>query len=185
MPKSYSQRAGRRKRNPKAAGKPSMNPTEKFERDFIKLAKKGEADAGREILISIALAIVAGRFNSLFFPFLADCLKEFEDGVPLERALCVEQVKKRGRSRKHDQIEMAAADILLRDYADLRPAEARKWLEGILGTDQNKLLSEIRNEYDGRENEYTDKPLMESLSRNDLLHLSGSLRSAVAKKLSQ
>jgi hypothetical protein len=48
--------------------------TDCFERELIKPALRGEEEAGREILLMIALAIDAGRFDSPLFPFLADCL---------------------------------------------------------------------------------------------------------------
>src|SRR5690349_11064039 len=92
---------------------------EQFERKLIRRAKKGDAEAGREILLEIALAIDAGRFQSPLFPFLADCLFLFaNDHVPLERALCVEAEKNLGGApRKYQEIELAAVDILLRDHA--------------------------------------------------------------------
>ena len=162
-----------------------MNVTEQFERDLIKDAKGGDAEAGRELLYSIALAIDGGRFDSLLFPFLADCLMQFvQDDKPLEQALCVKQDKKQGRPQKYDKTELAAVDILLRDYSPRGPEDAIEWIDTNIGADR-RTVQRIRGEYDSRYNKLTDGPLMESLPRDILLHLSGSLRRTVAGALSQ
>ena len=162
-----------------------MNVTEQFERDLIKEAKGGDAEAGREILFSIALAIDAGRFDSLLFPFLADCLMQFaQDGKPLEQALWVKQGKKKGRPIKYNETELAAVDILLRDYHGLSSSSTIYLIKGRIGADK-KLVKSVRKKFDSRYNTLTDGPLMESLPRDILLHLSGSLRRKFVEILSQ
>ena len=185
MPKS-NKGAEKRKRNPKAAGKlgeavRSIKTTEDFERALIERAQGDDAEAaeaGREILYSIALAIDAGRFDSLLFPFLADCLMQFaQDGKPLEQALwVVPNLNKGGTKRKYVGIELAAVDILLRKHVGLGKDAAIYWIEQKenIGASAS-TVRRARAKYD----------LMESFSRDDLLHFSDSLRSKVAKALSQ
>ena len=72
-----------------------------FKSELIKRAQQGDAEAGREILKEIVLAIDANRFDPLLFPFLAECLGLFlQDGIQLDRALCVEAVDQGGRPPK-------------------------------------------------------------------------------------
>ena len=159
--------------------------TEQFERQLIKHAQRGDEEAGREILYTIALAIDAGRFDSPLFPFLADCLILFaRDGVPLERALCVERDRNPGgKPSKYDSTELAAVDILLRDHAGFSPEQAVTWIKENIGADR-RTVQKRRPDYDGRYNPGSG-PLMESLDRETLLHRSGSLRKTVAQALSQ
>src|SRR6476620_7270724 len=98
------------------------DPAEWFERELIKRALQGDAEAGREILHKIALAIDSGRFDSPLFPFLAERLFEFvRDGVPLERALRVKSKSTGGAPLKYQPNELAAVDLILRDHAGFSP----------------------------------------------------------------
>ncbi|HEX2237136.1 MAG TPA: hypothetical protein VHJ19_01980 [Gammaproteobacteria bacterium] len=157
--------------------------TEQFERELIARAKAGDADAGKKILLNIALKIDLGQFDSELFPYLADCIWDFAyHGIRLDRALNVEAENKGGRPPKYETLELAAVDILLRDYANFRPEAALTWICENIGVDR-RHMQRVRSEHDQRYNKHTDKPLMESCERDFLLHLSGSLRQKVAEVL--
>lgn len=156
--------------------------TEDFERELIERAQCGDADAGREALYSAALALDAQRLDSPLIPFLAECLHEYIDGVPLARALCVEKDNTGGRPPKYDKDEIAAVDILLRDYGGYSPEDAIAWIDEYIGADR-RTVQRIREAYDSRHNPTADYPLMESVNRDGLLHLSGSLRNTIADAL--
>ncbi len=156
-----------------------VNITEQHEKEMIERAQRGDAEAGRDALYSIALAIDAMQFDSLLLPYLSKCLLQFNEGVPLERALNVEEIKTGGRPFKYDDTQLAAIDILLRDYADYAPEESITWIVENIGADRRKI-QRLRIEHDSRYNEF-DAPLMESLSKDLLLHLSGSMRENIAE----
>lgn len=84
---------------------PDIN--DEFEHELIKRAGHGDAEAGRELLKTISLRITGRQFDSPLFDYLADCLwQHLEDGVPLERALGVEEEdKKGGRPKKYDPVQ--------------------------------------------------------------------------------
>lgn len=105
-------------------------------------------------------------------------------GIRLERAPEVEAENKGGRPPKYERTELAAVDILLRDYAKCKPEAALTWICENIGVDR-RFMQRVRVEYDRRYNKHTDGPLMESLSRGLLLHLSGSMRQKVAEVLPQ
>lgn len=154
-----------------------------FKSELIKRAQQGDAEAGREILKEIVLAIGANRFDPLLFPFLGECLGLFlQDGIPLDRALCVEAVDQGGRPRKHDQLELAAVDILLRDHGGFSPEQAIIWIEEHVGVDR-RTVQKARKVCDARYGK-GPTPLMEALDLETLLHRSGSLRPTVAQALS-
>ena len=149
--------------------------TDQFEKELIERARAGDEDAGREILYTLALAIDAGRFDSPLFPFLAECLLLFaRDGVPLERALCVEKEPSRGgRPLEHDS-ELAAVDILLRKHGGFTPEQALDWIEQSIGASRSTV----------RRLRVTYTP-MQALERNLLLRLTGSLQVKAAEALHQ
>ena len=117
-----------------------------FEKMLIEKAEAGDDEAGREILKSIALAIMGGRFDSQFFPFLADCLFEYlDDGISLERALCVEAVKNEGgKPAKYDKQELAAVAILLIEHMGYTPAQAKKWISREIGAGRTSVEEALK-----------------------------------------
>jgi hypothetical protein len=156
-----------------------------LKRQLIRYAENGEAEAGRQILRSIAVAIDAGQFDPILFPFLAKCLWLIIDGAPPDKALCIEEEKSRGGApRAYDPDELAAVDILLRDHANpkLTPEQAIVWIGARIGADR-RMVQRLRDKYDARYNGKVQR-LMEALDKETLLHLSGSLRPLAAQAVS-
>ena len=128
-------------------------------------------------LLVLRWPLMRGHWISPLFPFLAECLWLYvEQGVPLARALCVEGDKSAGGAPlKYDPIELAAVDLLLRDHAGFSPAEAVAHRSG-----RTSALTVRPSQHGGRRLILvTGRPQAhscESLSRDDLLRLSGSLR---------
>lgn len=154
--------------------------TLKFELELIERAKEGDSEAGEEILKAIVRHIDGRRIDSPLFPFLANCLHEYERGVPIERALCIEKGPNvGGRPSKYDPDEIAALDIYLRRELGFKLEESLAWIEANVGMGK-KEARELRKVYDARFNDDTDGPLMESLDTDLLLHNIGSLRVILA-----
>jgi hypothetical protein len=161
------------------------DPNDWFKRQLIARAQRGDAEAGCEILREIALAIDAGGFDPILFPFHAECLWLFMQGAPLDKALCVKGEDQGGRPRKYDELELAAVDILLRDHAKLSVEDANAWIGERIGTDRT-TVQRVRKNHDARYNpeaQQKHQQLMEAADRELLLHRSGSLRPIVAAAL--
>ena len=155
-----------------------------YEKAVIEAANNGEDSYGREALEIIAERIERGLFDSPLFAYLATNLRAYLDqGVPLERALGVEtDLNPGGRPKKYNDTEIAAVDIILRYHADFSSEEANIWIEKRIGADR-RLVQRNRLEHDSKYNSSYASELMESLSLDDLLHLSGSMREKVAEVL--
>lgn len=161
------------------------NPTDDYERESIARAGEGDAEAGRECLSLIMHAIDAQRFDSPLLPYLAECIQQYLSGVRIDRAFNVEKENKGGRPAKYNPTEVAAVDILLRDHANFQPEQSIIWLiENIHPRIDRRFVQRVRKEHDRRYNPNAAGPLMESCTRDLLLHLSGSLRKYVGKPLS-
>ena len=109
-----------------------------YEKAVIEAANRGEDVYGREALDIIAERIERGLFDSPLFAYLATNLRAYLDqGVPLERALCVEpDLNPGGRPKKYNDTEIAAVDILLPHQALFSPEEANIWIEERIGADR-------------------------------------------------
>jgi hypothetical protein len=155
-----------------------------YEKAVIEAANNGEDSYGREALEIIAERIERGLFDSPLFTYLATNLRAYLDqGVPLERALGVEtELNPGGRPKKYNDTEIAAVDILLRYHADFSLEQANIWIEERIGADR-RFVQKRRLEHDSTYNSSYASELMESLSLDDLLHLSGSMREKVAEVL--
>lgn len=156
--------------------------TEWFERQLIERARQGDAEAGLEALVSAAFAIDAKRFDSLLLPYLADCILQFREGIPLDRALGVEDRKPGGRPTKYDACELAAVDILLRDHGGLSPENAVAWIAEQIGAERS-TIQKYRRQFDSRYNRETKGGLMDAWDRDLLLDQAGALRNAVEPAL--
>ncbi len=154
------------------------------EKAIIEAANRGEDVCGREALLLIAERIERGSFDSPLFAYLATNLRAYLDqGVPLERALGVEpDLNPGGRPKKYNDTEIAAVDIILRYHANFSPEAANIWIEERIGADR-RFVQKRRLEYDSTYNPSYAFELTESLSLDDLLHLSGSMREKVAEVL--
>ncbi len=77
--------------------------TEEFLRQLIERAHRGDADAGKEIIKLIVHCLDLKDYESPLFPYLAECLWNYGyHGVPLDRALNVEGVPKKGGRPAYD-----------------------------------------------------------------------------------
>ena len=152
-----------------------------FENELIRRAEEGDPEAGRIALETIAGRIETRRYESPLFDYLATNIRAFlDDGIPLVRALGVEEEpNKGGRPRKYDKDELAAVDLILRDHANFGPEEAITWINANIHADR-KLVRQLRREYDARYNKFAER-LAESLDLDVLLHMSGSMREKVAE----
>ena len=163
-----------------------MTETEHFEEEAIRRANEGDTDSARLVLELIAGRIDARLFDSPLFDYLASNLRLFLDNeISLERAFGIEpDLNRGGRPKKYDETEVAAVDLLLRDYAGLKPEKAIEWIEDNVGADR-RFVQIQRQAYDARYNKYDRPALMESRSRDDLLEFSGSLREKVGRVFPQ
>jgi hypothetical protein len=160
--------------------------SEDYEREVIAHARKRDEDGepgGRECLRLIMHAIDARRFDSPLFPYLADCIHQYLLGFPIEEAFnVVPPTNKGGKSENYDSTEIAALDILLRDYEHLGPERSISWMQKHIDQSiDRRRVQRVRKKYDKRYNPDADCPLMESCTRDLLLHLSGSLRKYVGQ----
>ncbi|MCP5263632.1 MAG: hypothetical protein H6929_19965 [Rhodoferax sp.] len=71
--------------------------TEEFEAETIRRAKGGDAEAGREAIHLCISGLYSGQLSEPLRFYLADCLNDFIAGVPIERAMCLEIERARGR----------------------------------------------------------------------------------------
>ena len=164
-----------------------MNETEDwFEQQVGLRANLGDDEAAREMLDIIASRIETKRFDSALFSELAKNLRLFlNDGIPLDVALGVfKEPNKGGRPPKYNQVEVAAVDLLLREYAKFRPEKAATWINKNIGVDR-RTIQRIRTRHDGRYDKISPKTWMESLDKELLLDLTGSMREKVTGVLPQ
>jgi len=142
---------------------------EKWHCELIRLAEEGEAYAGREILETIAESIDAGKLDVLLFRFLADKLWLYlQDGVPLERALGVEEFSQGGRKPHYSAIEILAVDTLLGQNG-FSKERAIEWIEEYMGASRTTVQN-IRR----------DLKFTRDFDKRALLALAGSHRAVVA-----
>lgn len=155
-----------------------------WEQETIRLANAGLEQAGREALALIVDRIGRRDFDSPLFDYLAQNLELFlKEDVPLSRALGVESDPGRGgRPRKYNEIEIMAAYLLLTDHGPLGVEASFQWISERTGADRS-TLQDIREEHDARYCKKRPNKLMESLDRDLLLHIAGSLREEVMEKL--
>src|SRR5690242_12956668 len=140
--------------------------TERVKHALIAEAERGDAEAGRQILRSIALTIEQEQFDPILFPFLAKCLWLFIEGAPIAKALCVEdEPNEGGAPPTYDGLELAAVDMLLRECANLGKEKAIEWIENHIGADRLTVYRSRKK-----------WPLERTLICDDLLENSGSLR---------
>jgi hypothetical protein len=93
-----------------------------LERETISRALEGDHEAGREALELCAIGLEGRALSPALADYLAERIRSFLDGQPLERALCVEEERGPGKPRDpipEWQTELAAFDLLLerRGYA--------------------------------------------------------------------
>ena len=164
-----------------------MNETEDwFEQQVGLRANLGDDEAAREMLDIIASRIETKQFNSALFFELAKNLRLFlDDGVPLGIALGVfKEPNKGGRPPKYNQVEVAAVDLLLREYAKFRPEKAATWINKNIGVDR-RTIQRIRTRHDGRYDKSSSKTWMERYDKELLLDFTGSMREKVTRVLPQ
>ena len=121
--------------DPPADAPETFQSADHYERSLIEDAEAGDHEAGRELLSLCASGLRARTLSPVLSEYLAQHLEAYlEHDVPLERALCVEP--ERGRGRPADplpqwQLELAAFDMVLE----------RQEL-GI--EERNRILDEVR-----------------------------------------
>ena len=140
--------------------------------EIIRRAMDGDVESAREILKSVALLIDARQFDSPLFDYLAECLLDYaEKDVPIEQAFHVKG-KKRGRPPRND-VEIMAADIILRKHLVKKPGQAAGWFQ-LNGVSINQRdLQTVRKAH---------KP-MEGLPLANLFILSGSLQAKLGSEI--
>ena len=90
---------------------------------LIEDAKKGDQEAGLDLLRSLMSKIYSNQYDSPVFPYFAQCLRDFLDnGVKLERAFNIEKDEKRGRKKE----DLANRDIDLARQAYYLIPQLRK-----------------------------------------------------------
>ena len=170
----------------KENGSEEKSVSDVFLGELIIRANCGDHKAAREVLDEIATDLLVNRLRPQLAEYLGASLRLFLDGgVGIERSLGLEaDPPKSGRPRKYAEIEVMAVDLLLRDHLGLRKEQAVEWITAEIGADR-KFTRELRKEYDSRASKDVGRPLMDGLSRDDLLYFSGSMREKVGRLFPQ
>ena len=139
--------------------------------------------------ISRRLEEIQGQ--SLYFSFLLERIKEFNEGDTSALLFCYREADKGGRPRKYSELEFAAFDIYLRDYVGMLPEEANEFLMTIeLPTQEEesmdnlidrRFIQRLRKKYDHRYADSQTRFGLATFDRDLLLHNTGSLRSSIPK----
>ena len=153
-----------------------------FLSELIERAESGDSVAAREVLDEIASDLLRKQLRPALRMYLTQNLLLFLDqGVPLMTALGLDaHQEKLGRPKKYVDEEIMAVDLLLRDHAGFAAESAARWIGNELGPDR-RLVQRLRKLFDSRYAADVLEPLMESRSRDDLLHLAGSMRKKVGE----
>lgn len=128
--------------------------TEEFEAETIRRAKDGDADAGREAILQCVACLYAGNISEPLRFHLADCLNDYINGVPIERAMCVEAEKSCGRPADpfpdwEEPLAALAALLFQRGYrpevinAEMSKARADDYKERHGATAKNQEYKEL------------------------------------------
>lgn len=154
--------------------------------ELIIRANCGDHEAAREVLDEIATDLLVNRLRPQLAEYLGASLRLFLDGgVGIERSLGLEaDPPKGGRPRKFEEIQIMAVDLLLRDHLGFRKEQAVEWIAAEIGADR-KFTRGSRKEYDSRASKTAGRPLMDGLSRDDLLYFSGKMREKVERLFTQ
>jgi len=159
---------------------------EKWVEEIIQEAERGDSKAAVEALDLIKSKLSINYSHDPLFSYLEKALGlHLDHQVPLLTALGLDtDPSKPGRKHNFPPIEVACTDILLRDYCSFQSEQACEWFEAEFGVDR-RTVQRIRNEYDSRFNKDKSKSLTDGLSKDLLLHLSGSMRKNIEDILPQ
>jgi len=154
--------------------------------EIIREAERGDSQAATEALDLIRSKLLRNYSHDPLFSYLEKALALYlDEHVPLLTALGLDaKPSKPGRKHKLPPIEVACTDILLRDYCNFHSEQACEWLETKFGLDR-RAVQRIRNQYDSRFSKDRSKSLTNGLSKDLLLHLSGSMRKNIEGILPQ
>ena len=159
---------------------------EKWVEEIIREAERGDSQAATEALDLIRSKLLYNYSHDPLFNYLEKALGLYlDERVPLLTALGLDiEPSKPGRKHNFPPIEIACTDILLRDYCSFQSEQACEWFEAEFRIDR-RTVQRIRNEYDSRFNKDKSKTLTNGLSKDLLLHLSGSMRKNIQSILPQ
>ena len=159
---------------------------DQFDAELIRRAEDGDPEAGKEILVSVALRIDQGKFDSSLFPYLANCLWDYSiENIPLSRALNVEKESPvGGRPVSYDRTMLAATDIILRHHCHMKPEAAIAWIEEHIGVGR-RSIQRLRIQYDGSYSEDPRDQRTEILPLKVLLEMTGNMRQNLKEVLPQ
>jgi len=159
---------------------------EKWVEEIIQEAEKGDYQAAIEVLDLIRSKLLHNYSHDPLFSYLDKALGLYlDEHVPLLTALGLDaEPSKLGRKHNFPPDEVASTDILLRDYCKFKPEQACEWFEAEFGIDR-RTVQRIRNKYDSRFRKEKSNSLTDGLSKDQLLHLSGSMRKNIEAILPQ
>ena len=158
-----------------------------FEQETIRRAERGETAAARRALhlLRDRLEGPAASGDEVMC-YARDCLnKVLDDDIGIEKAFGLDaDPSAGGRPRKYDSLEVAAADLILRDHCGFRPEQACVWVSSEIGMDRAQL-QRLRRTFDNRYTDAAIEAAPQNLSLEDLLHTAGSLSAKLVGVLQQ
>lgn len=152
-----------------------------FDIEVIERARAGSAADARTALVSAVIALGRFGFYSPYLQYLQECLEQIISGVDPDRALGLKEPKKRGAPKKHNDCEVMAVDLYLRDHLGYASEEAISEILEKLEISDRSVVQKLRRIYDGRYSSQQEQ-LMEQLDKDDLLEW---MTESVRKKVSE
>ena len=158
-----------------------------FENETIRRARRRDRSATRRALhvLRDRLEVHATQGDQVM-RYGVDCLTAALDhGLSLDTALGLDtKPSAGGRPRKYDSLEVAAADLILRDHCGFRPEQASVWVSSEVGMDRTQL-QRLRRTFDNRYTDAAIEAAPQNLILEDLLHTAGSLSAKLVRVLQQ
>lgn len=164
-----------------------MNPLHKYCLTKISNALEGSSSAGFDCLLTLRDQIHREQLKSVhpIFEYISNCIWEYAQGVPLDRAFNLEyEPQVGGKPRKYDEHEVIAADVLLRRECGYSSEKANDWLAEKIGIDR-RSVQRFRKKFKVNAKSKTFDSNIESLDSDFLFHSSGSLRQYLGEVLPQ
>ena len=159
----------------------------KFEQQTLERAERGETSAALRALhlLRDRLEGPAARGDEVM-RYARDCLdKVLDHDIGIEKAFGLDaDPSAGGRPRKYDSLEVAAADLILRDHCGFKPEQACAWVSSEIGMDRAQL-QRLRRTFDNRYTDAAIEAAPQNLSLEDLLHTAGSLSAKLVRVLQQ
>lgn len=152
-----------------------VNIVSKYWELRIKQARKGSVDAGKECFNEVRSVIFSDELEHPIREYISSCIWDYFQGVPLTRALNLEEEKTYGGPPiKYDKYEIIAADVILRIHCGFGKEQSISWLGNVKGIDRTTIQS--YRKITGNNSDKTISSAFENLDLDVLFHYSGAMR---------